>query len=425
MKVAFLLPSDRISGGVLVVLEHAARLGGFGIDCDVVFQNELPDSVAKATSEIKVKTLSLPEAQKKRYEVVVATWWETAFAAYSIPAEAYAYFVQSDERRFYSDWNPAAAELVELTYRWPFHFITEAEWIKQMLKREFSVSAGYAPNKLCHKTFFSDSNPVAQRGSRLRVLVEGPGGLPFKRVAQAIQAANQVSDTELWYVATDGVVKPEWRIDKVFGTQTRAELRRIYSSCDVLLKLSTVEGFFCPPLEMMACGGTAIVSAVSGHEEYVRDGVNALVVPLDDSAAAVQALTKLRDDRRLLQRLVQGGLETARAMQWEDSTAQFAEFLKECLKTTSNAAHPTPRELALFKGFNALVSGVFFPHEARARFSDTFSRNEAVSALGSIDTQLKAQNARVSELCSRVESLEAGIFARIKRLFLRMNTAGN
>jgi hypothetical protein len=108
-------------------------------------------------------------------------------------------------------------------------------------------------------------------------------------------------------------------------------MRELYSSCDVLLKLSTVEGFFGPPLEMMACGGTAVVSKVTGHDEYIVDGVNALVVNLDDSSAAALALTRLRDDRALLTRLKAAGVETARSRQWSDSVLQFERFLETIL----------------------------------------------------------------------------------------------
>ena len=49
-------------------------------------------------------------------------------------------------------------------------------------------------------------------------------------------------------------------------------------SCDVLIKMSRVEGFFMPPCEMMACGGTVLTGKVTEYDEYVIDGYNGLVV---------------------------------------------------------------------------------------------------------------------------------------------------
>jgi hypothetical protein len=51
----------------------------------------------------------------------------------------------------------------------------------------------------------------------------------------------------------------------------------VYRSCDDILKLSLVESMFGPPLEMFHCGGTAIVYNVTGHDEYIVHGRNALV----------------------------------------------------------------------------------------------------------------------------------------------------
>jgi hypothetical protein len=105
-----------------------------------------------------------------------------------------------------------------------------------------------------------------------------------------------------------------------------AEMRRIYSSCDILLKLSQVEGFFGPPMEMMACGGAVVVGRVSGHDEYVVDGVNALVVDIDRPDEAKAAVRRLIQDPDLRASLVQAGLQTARDWRWEPSIGILERF---------------------------------------------------------------------------------------------------
>lgn len=61
----------------------------------------------------------------------------------------------------------------------------------------------------------------------------------------------------------------------------------IYRSCDVIVKLSYIEGMFGPPLEMFHCGGTAIVYDVTGHDEYIVHEKNALVVKTDDDKQVI------------------------------------------------------------------------------------------------------------------------------------------
>ena len=68
------------------------------------------------------------------------------------------------------------------------------------------------------------------------------------------------------------------RADRVFERVAVESTPVIYRSCDVLVKLSQVEGMYGPPLEMFHCGGTVVTYDVTGHEEYVEHGVNGLVV---------------------------------------------------------------------------------------------------------------------------------------------------
>ena len=67
-----------------------------------------------------------------------------------------------------------------------------------------------------------------------------------------------------------------------------------------MLKLSRVEGMFGPPLEGFHMGATCVVTAVTGHEEYVEHGVNGLVVDWDDPRGTARALDLLARDRALL-----------------------------------------------------------------------------------------------------------------------------
>jgi hypothetical protein len=108
---------------------------------------------------------------------------------------------------------------------------------------------------------------------------------------------------------------------------------QIYRSCDILVKLSTVEGMFGPPLEIFHCGGTAIVFDVTGHDEYIIDGVNACVISRGDADRVVSRLQRLLSDRDTLSQLQQGALQTAAAWpSWEASSAQFHQWVAGCLQ---------------------------------------------------------------------------------------------
>ena len=104
-------------------------------------------------------------------------------------------------------------------------------------------------------------------------------------------------------------------------------MRHIYSSCDILLKMSRVESFAYPPLEAMACGCRAGRSA--RRVEYAQDEVNLLMVAAGDVAQARAAVERLMADESLRERLRLAGYETVRNWNWEASSAAMTAVLAD------------------------------------------------------------------------------------------------
>jgi hypothetical protein len=148
---------------------------------------------------------------------------------------------------------------------------------------------------------------------------------PYKGMDDAFAAVKNL-DVEVWCV-TNGKPKPGYRHDRLFKCVPYGQMRDIYSSCDVLLKMSKYESFGYPPLEMMACGGTAVITRFTGQEEYARDGENSFVVEIGDVPAAADRISRLSKDRSLLDRLKQNALQTAaQKTNWESSIDVLEEF---------------------------------------------------------------------------------------------------
>ncbi|MNL18511.1 D-inositol-3-phosphate glycosyltransferase [compost metagenome] len=260
-------------------------------------------------------------------DAVIATGWQTVPFLECLPAERRIYFVQSDESRFTEDAGLKARILA--TYLKPFEYMTEARWIQRWLKQEFGHEAVYVPNGLDPEIMHPVA-PLEPKGYRLRVLLEGPISIPFKGMADAFAAVRDL-DCEVWCVSSHGRPDPDWRCDRFFERVPMTEMKRIYSSCDILLKMSRVEGFFGPPLEMMACGGTSVVAKVTGYDEYIMDGMNALVVEPGDVGAARAAVHRLLVEPALRERLVAAGRMTAKEWRWEPTI----DILDECLSGKS------------------------------------------------------------------------------------------
>jgi O-antigen biosynthesis protein len=325
MKIIYVLTTNLLCGGHIIVIQHVTRLAKRGHDVSICVLDETIPSTPSSFSWFP--NFNYPVIHPKDFpedaDICVATFWDTLIQVLKLPAKHKVYFVQSDETRFYDDL--VMKNWVVLTYLCNIHYMTEAKWIVEWLEHNFGHQAAYIPNALDTNIIHPDKPLEKKRGDKLRILVEGTIDSPFKRVKEAIKASEGMG-CEIWCVSNGGKPSSDWKIDRFFYKVDFSQMRKIYSSCDILIKLSNVEGFFGPPLEMMACGGVCIVSDVTGYDEYIKDEYNALVIPNGDIELARQALKRLIEDRDLYGRLQSNGQITANSMQWDDSITKLESF---------------------------------------------------------------------------------------------------
>jgi len=348
MKIAFLMYHNGLTGGGFAIFENAKRFRAKGHEVTLFFQyDQAPLDCSFYPGMEQVETRHLKDARDdERFDVAVATWWETAFHIHEINARNYAYFIQDLEDRFYVEPYRTSRLLVEKTYEENFHFFTSAQWLADHLERKFGKKAVCIPYALNFEWFGPDK-ALAPRSDRVRVLVEGPGAQPRKRIAFTFSVLSHFPELEVWYVAADGYREEGWRMERFFERVPYREMPPIYAACDFILKLSSQESFSLPVLETFASGGTAIVAAFTGHDEYIRHETNALVVPVDDRAAAIAAVRRLSTDRALLERLKAGARETCKQFSWARSNDRFEEALRSIL----SHAPPGPGQFEMLRDY--------------------------------------------------------------------------
>ena len=322
--IVFIVPGTWIAGGIAVIVRHANLLQSRGYRVTLVTQDlkeSFPWYAGQAVPVVPIDRIwSLLESG---IDILIATGWNSAPTVDLLPAKRKLYFVQLDERRFYAH-DEALQNMVAETYRLPFEYVVMAHWMQDWLRDEFGHEAAYVPNGL-DTAVFRPVEPVEPKSARPRVLIEGPIDIPFKGVAEA-QAAVRDLDCDIWMVSGRGTPNPEWRCERFFERVPIDDMPKIYSSCDILLKMSTVESFAYPPLEMMACGGVPVILRVSGIEEYAIHEENCLIIEHAEEATA--AVRRLLEDAVLRKRLSDNGLKTARAWEWCHSADAFEEVLR-------------------------------------------------------------------------------------------------
>lgn len=316
-SICYIIPTTNITGGVAVVCEHLNRLKKYGHKTLIASYDNKTDLSWFPNQSVKVIPLKNNQRIIEKYHTVVATGWVTSYELLLLNVKRKIYFVQSNETRFY----PLGSYLkqrVKRTYTFPFEYMTEARWIRDWLKKDFNHQAEYVPNGINTDIFYPDTPLEPKPKNKKRILLEGAINLPFKGMVEAFEVVKDL-DCEVWCVSYDGKPKPEWRCDRFFEKVPMDMMRRIYSSCDILLKLSRVEGFFGPPLEMMACGGVPVVTNVTGYDEYIINNKNALITEPNNIPKTKKLIQKLINNKSLYKKLQFGSQKTIQSMSWKNS----------------------------------------------------------------------------------------------------------
>lgn len=315
-SICYLVPGVAISGGISVILRHANELLKRGYDVKILSLSKTNDTNWYPKQRVPI----IPYRQARvllgngSIEILIATAYSTAYTVDMAVARRKLYFIQSDESRFF----PADKRLTEKiwrTYSLPLEQVVAVSWLKKWLKYEFGSEAVQVPNGL-DTTIFHQADPIVAKSGRMRVLIEGGIDIPYKGMAEAYEAVKSL-DCEIWIVSNKGAPSKAWKCDRFFGSVPMDEMPNIYSSCDILLKMSTVESFSYPPLEMMACGGIPVIREVTGIEEYAVHEHNCLIVK--DVDGARDAVNRLLKDTELRKKLIENGLKTAGEWNWDRS----------------------------------------------------------------------------------------------------------
>jgi glycosyltransferase involved in cell wall biosynthesis len=360
-RIVFLIGSADISGGSYVIFEHALHAKRAGCDVTVVPLFDMADVAPNWHPALQeLEFASLEQIASRDFDVAIATWWPTVFELPRVRFRHAIYFVQSAESRFYAIGpDRDSSGLAELTYTFGIPAITIATWLQMYLGFQHRTISFLCRNGIDKTRYGPEGRRMAPRlqDGGLRVLVEGSLA-PMKGVAEAVQAARDGGADEVWLLTPSDLTEFPG-CDRVVSRIPAAKTSEVYHSCDVLLKLSQVEGMYGPPLEMFHCGGTVITNDVTGSDEFIKDGVNALVVPTGDVAAAAEAVRRLRDSEDLRASLRRGAQRTADG--WPDWDESSALFLRIVLGISQQVPADRTDLLARIAGARSLYEQMLHP----------------------------------------------------------------
>lgn len=326
-RVIYFVNGTDVRGGIRIVFEHVNRLRDRGVEA---FVASFEEPIQRWFPGLRAPLIRAGEAIPT--DVAVATFFTTAPFVNDLSCARF-YFIQHDEALFLED--EAWEREVRKTYRLPLEFITISSWLVDHIKQHSGGrDALLVPNGINRGMFYPDA--AYPKSDRVRVLIEGKKEINWKGLDDAVEALKGL-DVEVWSLGDTGVAS-----DREFRYPPQDELRRIYSSCDILLKTSWYEGMPLPHMEAMACGCTLLTTNVAGVRDYCVDGFNCLLAEVRSPSDIRAKLIKLIEDPSLRHSLAANALQTSReGFGWDDKIDLLEQtYRKAAIEARAEFATP-------------------------------------------------------------------------------------
>lgn len=271
-------------------------------------------------------------------DVAIATWYLTAFSVWMSNVNTPLFFMQDFKEYVEETEGINGLKRFEAALKLPFSFLTNSTFTKDLV---------LSYNKNAKVTIVGVGVDLSifhpRRGDRLVVSQGKPivmaiiRRLKYKGGDIALRALNLINKEQPIHAVLVGEgsaldkylkeVKPEFTYTK-FTYVDDETLAKLYSSSDVFIFTSYREGFGLPPLEAMASGTAVVTTDCGGNRDYAIDGYNSFVVPPGDPVAVTKAVLHILRDSKLRERLIEGGLETAKKWTWDKVVDKFEKVLK-------------------------------------------------------------------------------------------------
>lgn len=340
MKIIFLLPHLRISGGGRIALTYADLLANRGHEVAVVVRsgnkfrrliaNFLNLGKPKWIKNFKPKVIRVAEISLEtlpRFDYLVACDYITAAAmnSFAIAANKKIHIIMHDERLYHGDRND-----VEKVYSFDNKKIVISTWLKNILKNDFGKNTELLITPVDYNLFHEED---VKKENDIRILMLHHT-YDWKGVSEGTEAIGVIrrKNNKVKFILF-GARKEHLDIecDEYYYNIPQNKLASLYSSCDIFLCPSWYEGLGMPAMEAMACGTAVVTFDTGGSRDYAFDGETAFVAKHRDINDLIKKLELAVNDSVLRSKIAKNGQEfiTKKIDSWEKSVEKFEYFLSK------------------------------------------------------------------------------------------------
>jgi glycosyltransferase involved in cell wall biosynthesis len=356
MNITFILPDIKLSGGVKIVFEYANRLCDRGHKVSVAypiiplglgkkfydlgyFKKLVSEFITNSFKNISVdwfdlhtdliKTVTLSEKSIPDGDIVIATWWQTAYLVkrYNKNKGEKFYLIQH-----YETWG-GPKEMVDKSYKLGLHNIVISSWLEKVIKQLGAPVTELILNGVNLKEFYPEQ--IERDNGEIRIL------MPYRR--------------KKWKGVDDGlkvfeIVKKDYSNVRLvmFGPKpkknelaedvefhvlpTKDKLRKVYNSCDIFFFPSHSEGFGLPPIEAMACKLPVVTTNVGAMSDCVINGKTALISEPKHIESMAKNIIGLIKNSKTREKIAEAGYEYVKKFTWERAVDKMEKTLLKHIK---------------------------------------------------------------------------------------------
>lgn len=283
---------------------------------------------------IKPLTETIPDC-----DINVATWFLTAFAVYR-SGKGVPFFFFQDFHEMIQPLGQYYVKMFEESLYLPFNIITGSNWLKDWINKNYMKDAAVSGYGIDHNIFYPRPS-ILDNFEGAKIMGIFSRGSEYKGGTDLINALNIVSekihDINLILVCNRGTFEDLIQNNDIkfkytfFESPDDNKLAELYSSSDIFVFPSHIEGYGLPPLEAMACGTPVVTTDCLGVRDFVTNRNNALLVPTKNPEAIADAILKVLKDSTLSNNLKINGIKTAQRSTWDNTVDIFEKVFYDSL----------------------------------------------------------------------------------------------
>lgn len=309
-KISYLIFRTRENTGTKVVFDQvlALRKRGHKVDVYTLFGTSAswyPKGMS-TRSIVRYPFFNKPD-------VLVATFWPTAYLALILPASKKFYLVMGFEEAFHTV--RIVKLFAKLSYKLPLMKITVSKYLKERITHytqkanHIAVIKTYIPISIFpKKKIRKNSESVIRILSVVSWYNKVKGIDLLERVVRQLKKS---SNNYAFVLVSRERVPYAPIFDNFYSNPDKETLQRLYEKADILLATSRNEGFYIPGIEAMANGCVFVSTDSGGISEYAEDGKNALIMKKLSDLWEKSTLVALLGSAVWRTRLISNGYKTA------------------------------------------------------------------------------------------------------------------